>query len=170
MYLQSWFVGVSRQAAKLRKQRYCGRWWRRGTGRWALPSDHQGALTSSTGKEFLLCSRGMIVLPIKGRDYLQETDRSFNYLLLVLISKVLYLFDASTTLEKQLTTLLTPSEHATSLHNQTNDPILSTRDQNDFLLQPITTPRAVRFYRQTRADQHTPSVRDVAKDYQHLTD
>ena len=89
MHLRSWFVGVSRQVAKLRKQRSCGHWWRRGAGLWAHPSDHQVEITSSPGRMSLLCSKETIVPPINGRDSMYKTNFQFHYLLLILISEAL---------------------------------------------------------------------------------
>jgi hypothetical protein len=118
MHLRSWFVGVSRQAAKLRKQRPCGHRWRRGAGPWALPSDHQGEITSSPGRMSPLCSKETIVPPINGRDSLHKTDFSIHYPLLILISEALHLFDAFAALEQQVMTLLITPDHATTSHNQ----------------------------------------------------
>jgi len=118
MHLRSWFVGVSRQVAKLRKQRSCGHWWRRGAGLWAHPSDHQVEITSSPGRMSLLCSKETIVPPINGRDSLHKTDFSIHHLLLILISEALHLSDTFAALEQQLTTLLITPDHATTSHNQ----------------------------------------------------
>lgn len=73
----------------------------RGAGPWELPSNHQGELTSFLGGLFWIRSKETIATLINGRDRLQLIHHSFYYLLLMLRSTVLHLFDAPSTVEKQ---------------------------------------------------------------------
>jgi hypothetical protein len=51
-------------------------------------------------------SKETMVPPFDSRDCLQPPNRSFHYLSFMLISEALYLFNTSTTLEKQPIALL----------------------------------------------------------------
>jgi hypothetical protein len=66
-------------------------------------------------------SKETIVPPFDSRDCLQPTNRSFHYLSFMLISETLYLFNTSTTLEKQPIALLVTHDQTVTLHDGRND-------------------------------------------------